>query len=442
MIKRFFLPLLILLAPALAGQTDFFESLRQHPAARSAALALEATRQELANAVNYFALDASGGYISRDLAAAEPCPLLADPDPTNDVFCQFITPEVPETSSQSEIGLTLHAFAYGDLGDYQRTVLINYEIAKIDYRSNLANLEKGALEAAMQYYLALQARDLAKEGVEVSKAAYEATRIRYGKGAASDRDLRQAELALEQAKVELENSSSSLALAEDSLRYFTDSAPPPWPWPALDPPPDAEPPAVTKARLRREQARIGVEHSQRAFVPVGEIRFQHNLNDTSSVGVSVESRTLGARVYYAYQSYADPTRSRTDNELRLGFRLNFDQNDWGALEAARSRLEAAESGFEAAKEQSSLELARLQALIEQSKRRFDIAAKSLDVAERDHQEVKKRVELGLATPLEEQRSWLEYSKARLELVRAEQDVVRNRLALLAYLAIPPSEVWK
>jgi len=439
--KRLPLVFLLLLSMAAAAD-DFFTSLQDYPAVRSAALSLEAARQEALGAANYVAVDASGGYISRDLAPADPCPLLSDPDPSNDALCQFINPEVPESNGQAEVGITFHAIPYGDVGDYQRTAQINYLIARVDYRSSLASIEKGALEAAMQYFLADEARNLAGEGLQVARDAYQATKLRREKGAASDRDLRQAELALEQAENELQNAEAAFGLAKYALASFTTAAPPAWPWPRLDPPADAEPPAVTKVRLRVEQARIGLEHSQRAFVPVGEIRYQHNLDDNNAVGVSLESRTLGARVYYAYQSYADPTRSRTENELRLGLRLNVTQNDWGGLESARKRLAAAEAGLEAAKKQSELELARLQLDLDQSQRRLNLAKSKASAAKLDYQDARKRADLGISPPLEAERAWLDYAKAELELLQAEQDVVRNQLSILAYLAVPPSEVWK
>jgi len=440
--RKLLLALLLALAPAMAAPGDFFDSLRSHPAARSAELSLEASRQQMINAANYVSVDASGGYVYRGLTPADPCPLLSDPDPSNDIFCQVLVPDVPESTGQSEIGLTLHAFPYGDLADYQANARINYEIARVDYRSNLANLEKGALEAAMQYYLAHQARNLAEKGLEVSRAAYEATKTRHKKGAASQRDLRQAELALAEAEVELKNAEASLRLAEASLRSFTDASPPAWPWPELAPPPNAEPPGVTKARLRLEQARLGLERSKRSFIPVGEVRLQHNFDDYNAIGVSIESRTLGARVYYGYQSYADPTRSRTENELRLGLRLNVSQSSWGDLEAARDRKAAAELALEAARKQSDLELARLQLRLEQTKGQISLAQKRLEAAKSDYRESQQRVRVGVASPLEEQRYWLQYSKSQLELLKVEQDYARAQLDMLNYLAIPPSEVWK
>ncbi len=440
--KKLVLALALLLAPAMAAGNDFLASLHEHPAAKAASLSLTAARQEALGSANYFSFDANGGFASRELAAADPCPYLADPDPSNDVFCQILYPEIPETSSQSEIGLTLRPFAYGDVADYQRNSWISYRLASIDYQSSLTRLEKGALEAAMQYYLARRGRQLASVGLDVARKAYQATLVRYRKGAASERDLRQAKLALAEAENESKNAASSLRLAEQALRYFSSVPPPPWPWPSLDPPADAVPPAVAKARLRLEQALIGLERSQRAFVPVAEIRYQHNLDDSSAIGVSLETRTLGTRVYYAYQSYADPTRKRTENELRLGLRLNFNQSDWGGLEAARSRLAAAEAALTAAKEQSQLDLARLELQIEKGRRQLQLAKASLEAAERDYLETQKRVELGLAVPLEEQSAWLRYSRAQLELLQAEQAVIRDQLDVLAYLGVPPSEVWK
>jgi len=438
------LALLILLLPSLALATtnEFFLSLRAHPTAKAAALLLEASQQEATNAANRLSLDASGGFLTRSLWPADPCPLLDDPDPSNDVFCPYLTATVPTKAAQAEVGVTFRAIAYGDIADHQQTAQLNYRTALIDYRSRIASLEESALETALQFSLAQKANDLAGKGVEVAAAALQATKIRHQKGAASNHDLLEAQLALERASTELDNAASSLELAEMSLRSFTTADPPSWPWPRLLPPADAEPPSVTKARLRLEQARVGLTHQQRAFFPVGEIRYQHNFNDNSALGISLETRTLGTRLYYSYQGPADPTRHRTKDEVRLGLRLQVDQTGWGSLEAARSRLQAATAALAASKKQSEIELARLQLHIEQNERRLALAKSSLKLAYNNYQDAQRRVELGLAVPLEAQQAWLKYSQAQLDLLKCQQDLTRSQIAVLVYLGVPPSEVWK
>ena len=434
---------LLVSAVALAHSgSGFFTGLEQHPSLKAAAARLEGARLEAVNSANYLTIDASGGFVSRELAPADPCPFLSDPDPSNDVFCQILNPDIPETTSQSELALVLRAFPYGDVADRQKTAMLNYELARIDFAQSRSRLEKAALEAALQLKLAEDSYSLASEGLELAKQVLKATEIRYQKGAASERELRQARLSLEEAEVNLQNAAESRDLARLSLLSFTNSPPPPWPWPDLQPPADAIPPDVQKALVNQEMARVGLAHSKRSFLPVGEIRYQHNVSDNSAVGVSVESRTLSARVYYGYQSYADPTRSRTENELRLGLRLNITQDAWGGYEAAQARLQAADRALEAARKQAELELARLEMQIEQSRRLVALKKSALGSARADYEETSKRVEIGLSAPIEEQRAWLSYSRAQLELTKAEQDVVRAELNLLAYLGIPPSEVWK
>ena len=89
--KRLVIVFLLIFSIAVAAD-GFFASLQNYPAVKSAALSLEAARQEALGAANYAAVDANSGYISRDLAPADPCPLLSDPDPSNDALCQFINP--------------------------------------------------------------------------------------------------------------------------------------------------------------------------------------------------------------------------------------------------------------------------------------------------------------------------------------------------------------
>ena len=433
---------LVLAGAATAAAPEFFDGLADHPSLQAARANLQAYAYEAAYAGNPVALDTSGGYSYRSLDEAEPCPFLSDPDPTNDLLCQLVSPDVPSEVGQAEVGLTLRAFPYGDLADRVALAEINLRTAELDYQSARAKLERSALDAALKVRLAEKGLELAREGEALAENALEATRLRHAKGTASDRELRDAERALEEARLQRLSAEENLELARAQLAQFTSAAPPAWPWPSLEPPAEAEAPEVTKARLRIEQARVGEQRSLRSFWPVGEVRYQHNLDDYNAVGVSVESRTLGTRIYYNHQSYADLTRSRTQDEWRVGLRLNISADTWSGYEAARARLEGAQAGLEAAQRQAELERQALELRITQSERARELARRAEADARTNYEETARRVELGLEPPLAAQKAWVDAARAELERMQAEHDAVRARLDLLVYLAVPPSEVWK
>jgi outer membrane protein TolC len=341
----------LLLGAALA-QPAFLTSLERHPQYQAALAELQARRLSERLAANWVALDARGGWNRSELDEAEPCPFLNDPDPTNDVFCSFISPDLPEEAGQGEVGLTLRPLPFGDYADRVRLRALDRAEGELDFRAARSGLEAAALLAA------LNARE-AEEGLKVALAARELTeatlavvRVRKQKGAASDRELREAQRRLEDARERVLSAQEALELARAALRSFTDAIPPGPPW-FRTPLPEREAAEVVRAYLQLERARVGVANAMRDLYPVAEIGYRRNLDDRHALGASLETRTLSTRLYYAYTSYADPARARTESEWRVGARWNLSLDAWSRSETARLRVRAAQAALEAAKRRAA-----------------------------------------------------------------------------------------
>lgn len=435
------LVLLGFLFAAAAAQPAFLDSLRKHPGWQAAKARLDAAQLADRLSPDWVELDASGGWSRRQLDQGDPCPFLNDPDPTNDVFCSFISPDLPDEAGQAQVGLTLRPIPFGDFADRQRQAALDREEAELDFRLARSRLEVEALRAALQVMEAEQGLELAMEGRRFAERALAATQLRVEKGAAGPRELRDANLALARAREQARNTEEQRKLARNALLAFTEEPPPAPPW-FRTPLPGGEPPEVTRARLQLERARIGQVHSGRDLLPVLQIEYREHLDDQNLLGVLLESRTLGTRVYYDYTSYADPTRSRTESELRLGARLNLSVASWSQVEQARRLVDAAQSSLEATRKSAAIQVDRLKTVLAQRVRSVDLAVLALENARKTEQETARRLELGLSTPLEHLRSQLDRLAAAFELTRARNDVLRAQLDYLVYLGVPPSEVWR
>lgn len=430
-----------LLTGASLAQPAFLTSLERHPQFQAAWARLQAQELSARLAPDWLALDASGGWSRRELDEAEPCPFLSDPDPTNDVFCDFLSPDLPKEAGQGEVGLTLRPLPFGDYADRVRLAALDRAEARLDFRAARSALEAAALRAGLDAVRAEMGLRVAEDALRLAQTALATTRLRKQKGAATDRDLRAARIELEAARNRAQDARTAFELARAVLASFTNEPLPPAPW-FREPLPEQEPPSVVRARLQLERARVGRQNAARDFLPVVELGYRKNLDEHHAVGVTLESRTLGARVYYAYNSYADPARSRTDAEWRIGARLNVAVDTWSRNETAALRMQAAEAALAAALRTAPIELRRYREAIERSVRAVKLAEEQLTDAVQAADETARRVDLGLAVPLEGLRAELARLQAEMELLEARHGVLRAQLDYLAYLAVPPSEVWR
>jgi|GEM_PF-3775207 len=424
-----------------AAQPSFLSSLQSHPSWRAAEARYRAAQINAQLSPNWIELDSLAGWARSELDQGEPCPFLNDPDPTNDIFCGFISPDLPEKIGQAQIGVTIRPIPFGDYADKKRQALIERQLAVLDFRNAKARLESEALRTALSVLEAERGLELALEGRRFAKKALDATQIRADKGAANPRELRDAKLSFARAEEQVLSAQESLTIAQSALRTFTGKPPPTPPW-FRTPLPRTEPPEITRARLQLELARVAHDHAGRDLLPVVQFEYRQKLDDDNLVGVTLESRTLGTRLYYDYSSYANAERTRTDRQLRIGARLNLSLDTWSRLEQARNHVTAAEAALKAARRTASVKLEQRAMAIKQSVRAVSLAERALENAKKAEQETEKRLDLGLSTPLEHLRSQLDRLKAEFQLTKARHDVLRAQLDYLVYLGIPPSEVWR
>ncbi len=435
------LVLLGFLFAAAAAQPAFLLSLRDHPAWKAAEARRAATALNARLSPNWIELDASGGWSRRELDEGAPCPFLRDPDPTNDVLCSFLTPDLPDEFTQAQIGITLRPLPFGDYADRQRQRSVDDREAELEFRLARARMEASALRAALGVIEAERGLALSSEARLLAEKALAATRLRHQNGAASGRELRDAGLALDQARERVRTGQERLELAQATLRTFTDEAPPDPPW-FRSPLPRAEPPDVQRARMQLERARIARSNARRDAWPIVQLEYRRQLDEQNLLGVAVESRTLGTRFYFDHASYADPARSRTKSEVKIGARLDLSVDTWAGMENARLLVEAARRSLEGALRSSEIEVRRYRDAIQQRTRAVALAERALENARRTEDESAHRLELGLTSPLEHLDRQLDRATAEFELIKARHDVLRAQLDYLVYLGIPPSEVWR
>jgi len=429
----------ILLTIALAE--PFLDSLENQPQLRAARARLDADRVAALLAPDWIGIDAQGGLSYKTLSAAEPCPFLSDLDPANDVLCGFIEPEIPEEITQVQLGVTLRPLPFGDYADRQQLRILDRAESELDFRLAKARLEAMALRAALDLLEAQEGLELAKSALGFARTALAATRLRVEKGAANKRELREAELAFERAKNQLEQAKEQAKIARELLRTYTTQPPPAPPW-FRSPLPNEESVDETRARIQVERARIGVQNASRDFVPTLELGYTYRLDEENAVGATLETRTLGTRVYYDHSSYADPVQNRTRNEWRIGARLNLSIDTWARSETARRQLQAAEAALDAALRIAEVTRLRHKTIIQNAVREVELARLRLEDARDLELEVAKRLELGLSTTLELLRVQLERLQAALALTRARHEVLRAQLDYLLFMGVAPSEVWR
>ena len=288
---------LVLASLSLAASPPFLSALERHPQLKAARAHWEAARLEAG-----YAADARGGWSLRALADPDPCPFLSDPDPSNDVLCSFLNPEVPKSAGRAEVGVVFRPVLFGDLADQQEAARLAAAGARIDYRAAKSRLEAAALGAALRFWETEQSLALTREALELAQKNLRITELRERNGAAQASELRRAKRTLEEARIRVLDAQESLRVARLALESFTTAAPPTPPW-FQEPLPRGEPPEVRHARLKRDQARTGLRHTRRDLLPVVELGYQHPLDENYALGLSLESRTLSLRGYYAYQGF-------------------------------------------------------------------------------------------------------------------------------------------
>ena len=419
-------PLLAATAAGQGGIQNLLAPLDEHPAVVASRMALRAAQAQYQAAGSPVQLGIEGGYSVLD---------------ADDVD---IAPTVPgsqgldETAASLSADLTLRPFAFGDVADMVDQRRIALEQARLDYFETLTTLQTQALQAAQGVTVAQRGLEAAIEGQSMAAEALEATRIRLERGAASERELRDALAGRQEAGYRVESARERLESARNSLRSLVGETAVP-PDLALElPEPGAVPLQLARARLQVRLAEIAPRSAQRSLIPTVQASYTWNLSEHDSLSVSLESRTLQPRVGYSYQSPGRTfPQTAIDGSFQVGVSLTISPAGLDALEAARLQSEAAEQGFEATRRAAELQLAGLRNALQGARRAVDIAETRLQNSRLELEETRQRQRAGLAIPLEVLQASLAVTSADLELQAARQDLQVRIHDLYEFYGQPP-----
>jgi outer membrane protein len=365
---------------------------------------------------------------------------------------------LPEQSFGFSIGATFRPFVFGDLADLAEQRRIALEQAKLTYQQTLAESEVQALTAAANVQLARASLGLAQTGRDIAQAALESTQIRFGRGAATDAEVRAAQERLSSANNQLQNAEASVALARQGLSLVVGEA-------TLETLPTlplikGTPPDVKQAEYNVALANIGIGSSNRAFIPTAQASLAVPLDDErSEVDFSIESRTLQPTVMYKYdnpktsigQGFPVPRDTNPlDGDLDLGagdvnvafsigVSATISVEQFNNVDAANAQLAAAQAGLVAAQERATLTALNLSNTYQTAVRGLELAKLTLSNAESTLSETRAREEAGLAVTLETDQAELAVKQAEFAVFSAEIDVLNAVLATYQTYATPVSQ---
>src|SRR5690625_3650151 len=404
------MPFLLSGAAAAAGLSGFLEPVAEHPGLAAATAQLRIEEARLASARDPFSLSIEAGYTS--FSVDEP-DLGGLPPGLADMFSP------PESASRVSADLSLRPFAFGDIADFREQAEAEYALALLSWRETLATLQVNAVTTAQALLLAEDALEVAAAGVELARLAEEATRVRHGNGAANDRELRDAEAGTKEAESLYAEAGAAVDLARLGLESLVGDAELP-PREALQlPVPEGEPAGVQRARLQAALAGVGARNARREVLPVVQTGYTHNVTARSSVGVSLESRTLQPQLSWTWESVS---RSFPEDLIRgtfhIGVSASISPAITAALRAARAQEEAGGQALAAARRLAATEQASLVNRLEEARRELDIRDLLHRNALASLREAEAREKLGLAIPLETQQEVL-------ALLRAERSEERR-----------------
>lgn len=443
LLKKAIIIVLLLCTGALAQMpAHFFDGLQGHPSLRAARANLDAAEYRLQGVYGPIAIAGTFGYVrshvsDEDLQIVIPPELFPDLDiPPIELF------SLPERSAQLSLEATFRPFVYGDIADLAHQRELDLRRAQLTYLEALTSLQAQALETAFSVQLAERAVQLAREALRLAEDALEVTRLRAERGVTTPLELREAEAAVQEAQAQMYAAEAERELAQRSLVLLVGEVAAP---DVADLPPvrgiSLE---VQRAQLDLELARVGVQNAERALYPVAQAGYTWNLNDDhSTVGVSVESRTLQPRLAYTYQN---PGRSFPQDQIRgnfqLGVSVNLSPDALASADAARAQQDAAHAALEAALERAELQSHARRNAFEQANRQQELARLALQNAEVRLADTTRRLELGLATPLERQQVLMARNRAEVNVMSARLERLRRQLDDYRAFGVPLSEILR
>ncbi len=424
----FFLALANAQNPSESSLLIFLEAVKDHPGVRAARASLNATELNLHQAFDPVVLEGSATYGRLFIDGSHPN---AD--------------NLEENAAQFSASLSFRPFPYGDIGDLVSQRKLDMEKARLNYRETLTNLEVQALEAASGLRLAQEALVLAQEGFDLSETALKSTQIRFDKGAANQRELRESEKGLVEAQKFLDDAKANLALAIFSLKSLVGEVDIP------DLPefsePIGEPLEVLRAQINIELANISVGSAQRDIYPTLRASYDLGVSDSTTLSTSIETRTLQPKLGILYDGTGQGgTESGfrqgvgIDSQFSIGVSMNISPGTFDNLSFANEQRQATKEALTAATISAEIQHATLVRDLEQAERQLRLAEVEFDHSQKVLAETQIRQEAGLSIPLETQQVAVELTEDSLDLQSAKQERLSKQLAFYNFYAIPPSEV--
>ena len=426
---------LLLEAQPERGQVvSFLGLLEAHPALQAARLSFSAAQARLGAATSPVSVNVSGGVntLDRDVLALIPeIPGVL---------------EFPTTTGQLSTDVTFRPLVFGDVADLVSQRELDAEGALLDYRETLTSLEARALEAALGVRLAEESLELARRGVELAETALEVTRRRLARGAATERALRDAQAGVQEAQTFAGRAEADLNLARLTLVGLVGEARLPPGSDLLKPLLDLPlvggvPLEVQRARLELALAQVNARNVSRNLYPTVQAGYTQNLDDRSSLSLSLDSRTLQPSLGY---DYVDPGRGLLQSTVRgtfsVGFSLDLSPGTYRAVDAAQTLVEAARAGLQAAEGGAALQREGLENALSQAQRDLALREARFGNAQQDFEEARRREDLGLSTSLETLGALVDLLEADVDLRSARQRVLVSLLDLYEFYALPVSQV--
>lgn len=403
----------------------------EHPAVRAAEAALEAARAQLRAAMSPVSLDVTTSLTRLDVDEIDLNPLEPGVQP------------LERNLLNASAGLSFRLFAFGDIADLvdQRQVAVAQ--AELDLRSALVQVQARTLEAALQLELARAGLAVAEEGAALAREALAATELRAARGAATDRDLREAAAGVAEAEGLVEDARANLRLAELGLRNLLgrEDLPPVDPAAFDLPLPEGEPLDVIRAGLQVKLAELGPRNAQRSLFPVAQASYSFNLGEHDTLSVALESRTLQPSVSFTHEAQG---RTFPQTEIRgaltVAVAWSISPEAVDAYHAAQAQAETARQALAATRQGAELQELALRSAVAQAERALALAQARRDDAEARLDETRARVEAGLSTPLELQADSLSLTRAELELRSARLSALRSALDIYELYALPLNAV--
>lgn len=410
---------------------DFLAPLEDHPGLAAATAQLRLEEAQRASARDPFNLSISAGYSAFQLSDD----LEGLPEPIR----ELLSP--PESASQFSADLTLRPFPFGDIADLVEQTELQYGLALISWRETLASLQVNAVTTAYSLHLATDSLTLAEEARQLAVSALEATELRHANGAATDRELREAEAGAAEAAALAASAEAGVALARQALRSLVGDREPPAREQLVLPLPEGEAASVQRARLQAGLARVGARNARRSVLPVAQAGYTSFVDEQNSLGISIESRTLQPNLNWTWQSTARSfPESLIDGSFQIGVSASLSPAITAALRAAEAQEEAADQALSAAQQLAATERAALLNQLAEAERELELKDLLYRNARLALEEAETREELGLAIPLETQQAAMAVLRAELELSQARQQQLERSLALYTFTAQPLMEV--